>query len=247
MFYDDELNVSKSFVDLMNGLSDLQARLGADFRLRGFVKSELFTKEQAEAMYRAGFRWLLMRFRGGARAHPRQHRQAGEACRQRLAASRLPGGRPEGQGADVVSAIRASRIETIAEHPRLAARGAARRFRLHDHHHLSRHAVLRRWRCRIRACLDVWTYTHPKTGDRLHACEVDFTVCADYYKGDPNGGYRSFVFTDHMSAEELVKLRDMVERDVREALNIPFNPGAPALATSIQWGRDCRISFTGSA
>jgi hypothetical protein len=76
---------------------------------------------------------------------------------------------------------------------------------------------------------DVWTYTHPKTGDRLHAREVDYTVCADYYKGDPNGGYRSFVFTDHLSAEELVKLRDMVERDVRQALNIPFNPGAPAL------------------
>jgi hypothetical protein len=76
---------------------------------------------------------------------------------------------------------------------------------------------------------DVWTYTHRKTGDRLHAREVDYTVCADYYKGDPNGGYRSFVYTDHLSAEELVKLRDMVERDVRQALNIPFNPGAPAL------------------
>ena len=75
----------------------------------------------------------------------------------------------------------------------------------------------------------MWTYTHPKTGDRLHAREVDYTVCADYYKGDPNGGYRSFVFTDHLSAEQLVKLRDMVERDVRKALNIPFNPGAPAL------------------
>ena len=72
-------------------------------------------------------------------------------------------------------------------------------------------------------------------------------MCADYYKGDPNGGYRSFVYTDHLSAEELVKFRDMVERDVRQALNIPFNPGAPALATSIRWGRDCRISFTGSA
>ena len=54
-------------------------------------------------------------------------------------------------------------------------------------------------------------------------------MCADYYKGDPNGGYRSFVYTDHLSAEELVKLRDMVERDVRQTLNIPFNPGAPAL------------------
>jgi hypothetical protein len=52
---------------------------------------------------------------------------------------------------------------------------------------------------------------------------------ADYYKGDPNGGYKSFVFTDHLSAEKLVELRDMVERDVRATLGIPFNPGAPAL------------------
>jgi anaerobic magnesium-protoporphyrin IX monomethyl ester cyclase len=62
MFYDDELNVSKSFVELMNGLSDLQSRLGTEFRLRGFVKSELFTLEQATAMFRAGFRWLLCGF-----------------------------------------------------------------------------------------------------------------------------------------------------------------------------------------
>ena len=54
-------------------------------------------------------------------------------------------------------------------------------------------------------------------------------MCADYYKGDPNGGYRSFVFTDHLSAEQLVQLRDMVERDVRKGLNIPFNPSAPTL------------------
>ena len=62
MFYDDELNVSKSMVELMNGLTDLQSRLGAEFRLRGFVKSELFTEEQALSMRRAGFRWLLCGF-----------------------------------------------------------------------------------------------------------------------------------------------------------------------------------------
>src|SRR6185437_15467730 len=48
MFYDDELNVTKTLVELMNGLSDMQSRLGVDFRLRGFVKAELFTQEQAE-------------------------------------------------------------------------------------------------------------------------------------------------------------------------------------------------------
>ena len=62
MFYDDELNVSKNMVELMDGLSDLQSRLGVEFRLRGFVKAELFNEAQAATMYRAGFRWLLCGF-----------------------------------------------------------------------------------------------------------------------------------------------------------------------------------------
>ena len=55
---------------------------------------------------------------------------------------------------------------------------------------------------------NVWVYTQPQTGDRLYAYDVDFTVTADYYKGDPNGGYRSFVFTDFLSSEQLVQVRD---------------------------------------
>src|SRR3990167_3934033 len=40
MFYDDELNVSKSMVELMKAITALQRRLGVEFRLRGFIKSE---------------------------------------------------------------------------------------------------------------------------------------------------------------------------------------------------------------
>lgn len=72
-------------------------------------------------------------------------------------------------------------------------------------------------------------YTHRKTQDSLHAFELDHTVTADYYKGDPNGGYTSYVFTDHLSAEQIVKLRDQVEQQVRAELNIPFNPGSVAI------------------
>ena len=50
---------------MMNRLCDLQDKHGVDFRLRGFVKAELFKDEQAEAMYRAGFRWLLTGFESG--------------------------------------------------------------------------------------------------------------------------------------------------------------------------------------
>ena len=74
-----------------------------------------------------------------------------------------------------------------------------------------------------------WTYTYAKTGDRLHMSEVDYMKVADYYKGDPDGGYRAFVSTDALSSDDLVRLRDFVERDVRARLGIPFNPSAPAL------------------
>ena len=65
MFYDDELNVNKNMVPMMNKLCDLQDKHGVDFMLRGFVKAELFNDEQADAMYRAGFRWLLTGFESG--------------------------------------------------------------------------------------------------------------------------------------------------------------------------------------
>jgi radical SAM superfamily enzyme YgiQ (UPF0313 family) len=227
MFYDDELNVSKSFVELMNGLSDLQQRLGADFRLRGFVKSELFTREQAEAMFRAGFRWLLCGFEA---AHERILTNIDK--RAKLADNDRCVELANAAGLKVKALMSCG-------HP-----GESESTILNIRDWLIRHAV-DDFDCTVittypgtpyydlavphDSMSDVWTYTHPKTGDRLHSRQVDYTVCADYYKGDPNGGYRSFVFTDYLSAEELVTLRDTVERDVRKALNIPFNPGAPAL------------------
>src|SRR5688572_459645 len=66
MLYDDELNVNRGMVQLMNGLSAPQDRLGVEFRLRGFIKSELFNDVQAEAMHRAGFRWILTRLESGS-------------------------------------------------------------------------------------------------------------------------------------------------------------------------------------
>ena len=73
------------------------------------------------------------------------------------------------------------------------------------------------------------TYTCKKSGDRLHSFDVDYMTTADYYKGDPAGGYHSYVFTDHLQPEEIVRLRDALEKEVREKLQIPFNPGKPGV------------------
>src|SRR5260370_42309048 len=67
-----------------------------------------------------------------------------------------------------------------------------------------------------------WVYTYEKTGDKLYSYEVDYMRVADYYKGDPDGGYKSFVYTDELTAEELVFARNTLENDVRKILNIPF-------------------------
>src|SRR2546422_8578009 len=65
MLYDDELNVNPKIVELMNLIAKAQKDLGVEFRLRGFIKAELFTDQQAEAMFRAGFRWILIGFESG--------------------------------------------------------------------------------------------------------------------------------------------------------------------------------------
>jgi hypothetical protein len=72
-----------------------------------------------------------------------------------------------------------------------------------------------------------WTYT-AKTGDRLHSREVDFSTTSDYYKGAP-GTYSAYVFTDYLSSERLIELRDATEAEVRAKLGIPFNPARGAL------------------
>ena len=76
---------------------------------------------------------------------------------------------------------------------------------------------------------DIWTYTYEKTGDCLHQVEVDYSQIADYYKGNPDGGYQAYVFTDNLKSEDLVRERDRLEREIRKVLNIPFNPSASAI------------------
>ena len=61
---------------------------------------------------------------------------------------------------------------------------------------------------------------------------------AYYYKGDPKAedGYRSYVFTDHLTREDLVHLRGDLESDIREKLGIPFNPSAPGIMYEASMG-----------
>jgi anaerobic magnesium-protoporphyrin IX monomethyl ester cyclase len=226
MFYDDELNVSKSLVELLNRIHALQQELGVEFHLRGFVKSELFNEAQAEAMVRAGFRWLLCGF--------------------------------EGANARILDNIeKIATVEDNTNAVRIAQKYGLKVKALMSvgHPGESRQSILdvRDWLIDMKVddfdctvittypgtpyydlavptdtAKGIWTYTH-KEGDRLHSFDLDYTVTPDYYKGDPNGGYRAYVFTDHLAPEEIVQLRDQVENEVRAALSIPFYPATAAI------------------
>jgi len=241
MFYDDEMNVSKSFVQLMNSIHDLQKELGVEFRLRGFIKSELFTEDQAEAMYRAGFRWVLCGFEA---ANPRilanidkiatiedNTRAVQYAKKFGLKVKALMSVGHPGESEESILDVRNWLIDNkvddfdctvITTYPGTPYYDLA-----------IRHTDL----------TGIWTYTHKKSGDRLHAYELDYTETPDYYKGDPNGGYKAYVFTDHLTAERIVELRDKVEHDVRAALAIPYYPAKSAIRYEHSMGQGLPMSL----
>jgi radical SAM superfamily enzyme YgiQ (UPF0313 family) len=74
----------------------------------------------------------------------------------------------------------------------------------------------------------IWSYTCRKSKDKLHSVEVDYRHVAEYYKGAP-GNYTAFVYTDHLTSEQIVRLRDHLEADVRAALSLSFNPADAGL------------------
>lgn len=227
MFYDDELNVSPTMIELMNEVANLQDRLGVEFRLRGFVKSELFNAEQAQAMYRAGFRWLLC---GYEAADPRiltniNKRATVEDNTRCVEIAKTHGLKVKalmsiGHAGESMETVRAVENWLLAVQPEDFDCTIITPYPGSPYYD---EAIL------AEGDQELYVYTQPKTKDKLYARPVDYTTTADYYKGTPGGGYQSFVFTDYLSSEALVRARDELERNVRTALNIPFNPSRAAL------------------
>lgn len=227
MLYDDELNVNPKMIELMAAIAAAQRELHTDFRLRGFIKSELFTDAQAAAMYQAGFRWILVGFESGSpRILTNINKKASLADNTRCVEIARRHG------------LKVKALMSMG-HP-----GESEETALQTHQWLLDVApddfdvtIITTYPGTPyydEAVPDPsipghWTYTYAKTGDRLHMAELDYMQVADYYKGDPDGGYRAFVWTDALSSDDLIRLRDFVERDVRARLGIPFNPGAPGI------------------
>jgi anaerobic magnesium-protoporphyrin IX monomethyl ester cyclase len=224
MLYDDELNVNPQMVELMNAIGDAQEALGVQFKLRGFIKSQLFTDAQAAAMYRAGFRWILTGFESGSprilqNINKRATREENTRCvdiarRNNLKVKALMSIGHPGESPETLQETEQWLLENKPEDFDVTIITPYPGSPYYDDAVFDGHS---------------WVYTVTRTGDKLYAQEVDYLKTADYYKGDPNGGYRSYVWTDTLPAELLVSERDGMEKRVRQALGIAYNPGAPGV------------------
>ena len=225
MFYDDELNVNKKMmVNLMNDVADLQDRLGVDFRLRGFVKAELFSEEQAEAMYRAGFRWLLTGFESGdetilkaikKRATRDDNTRAVEIAKKfGLKVKALMSVGHAGESPQSIENTKQWLLDVEPEE--------------FDCTVITTYPGSPYFDSAVKTG-DFYTYTSDTTGEKLYQASIDYLSELDYYKGDPDGGYISYVWTDYLDTKEMVRLRDDLENTVRKKLNINFNPGRPGI------------------
>ncbi|MFI5360570.1 MAG: B12-binding domain-containing radical SAM protein [Elusimicrobiota bacterium] len=225
MLYDDELNVNPRMLELMRAIRALQDKLGIEFRLRGFIKSQLFTDEQARAMKEAGFRWILSGFESGSprilrNINKRATRDENTRCldiarRSGLKVKALMSIGHPGESEETIQETRDWLLDVKPADFDVTIITAYPGTPYYDR------AVP------VPGKPGLWAYTYDKTGDRLFSQEVDYAEVADYYKGIP-GVYKSYVYTDALAAERLVELRDETEADVRRALGIPFNSGRGA-------------------
>lgn len=225
MFYDDELNVNPKLVEFMNLIAREQRTRNVQWKLRGFIKAELFTNEQARAMYEAGFRWILVGFESGSprvlkNINKHATRDDNSLCvaiahRNGLKVKALMSVGHPGESMDTIRETEEWLLENKPDDFDLTIVVVYPGTPYYDK------AVP------LAGKTDTWVYTC-KTGDRLFQEELDYVTTTSYFKGKP-GKYQAYVFTDLVSSEMLVRERDRMEQAVRKKLNIPFNPSAPAL------------------
>jgi radical SAM superfamily enzyme YgiQ (UPF0313 family) len=225
MFYDDELNVNQNIIELMQLIKEAQQNLDVEWKLRGFIKAELFTQEQADAMYEAGFRWILVGFESGSHRilkniNKKATRDDNTQCMKYahnagLKVKALMSIGHPGESKGTILETKAWLLEVKPDDFDVTIITCYPGTPYFDEASPLGNGI--------------YVYTYQKTGDKLYQIDVDHSKVADYYKGDIEGGYHSYVYTDFINPEELVIMRNKIEIDVRKKLNIPFNQGMPSM------------------
>jgi|TARA_R110000824_G_scaffold294819_2_gene483208 anaerobic magnesium-protoporphyrin IX monomethyl ester cyclase len=238
-FYDDELNVTKTLPDLLRRIIDYQRENNTTFNLRGCIKSELFNEEQAELMYAAGFKKLLVGFESGA---PRILDNINKRATVEDNTKCIELGRKYGIELKALMSIGhpGESEQTIKETELWLKDVAPEEFDVTiitvipgSPYYDDAYMVLPNKKGHVAADHDikpndrVWAFEAPRTKDRLYSLEVDNLNEFEYYKGIP-GEYNAFVFTDYLSRKDLVKYRDYLDKEVTSYLGHTRNTSVEA-------------------
>lgn len=216
MFYDDELNINhEKLMGLLEGLIRLQEQENVEMRFRGFVKAELFNAEQAQMMNRAGFRVILSGVESGSdeMLTTMQKNTSRKVNSDWIAYCHEAGLR----GKALMSIGHPGESEkTIRESEEWVKSNLRPGWDDVDWTIITEYPGSPYFDRSVPfdESAGIWVYTEPKTGNRLYSQDVNFAEKAEYYKGVP-GDYTSYVWTDHLSPDQLVELRNQVELSTR--------------------------------
>jgi len=243
-FNDDEQNlVNAQFLDFLERITKKQRELGTSWRLRGFLKSQLFNEDQAKAMFEAGYRKILIGFESGAprileniqkKATVEDNTRCVEIAKKYgLEVKALMSVGHPGESVQTIDETRRWLLDMqppdfdvtiITPYP-----GSP-----YYDHALPTGETLEGKPTFVYTCKKGFEGGEP---DRLYQVELDYRTEVDYYKGDPNALVISHVWTDHLSPEDVVRHRNRVEGDVRGTLGIPYYKKAdPVDCASINFG-----------
>lgn len=213
MFYDDELNVGSSIYELLKKLIKYQKENNVEFLFRGCIKSELFDEIQAELMSKAGFKKLLVGFESGSdkilkNINKKATKNDNTKC--------IEIARKYGIGIKALMSIGhpGESISTIQETYNWLLSVKPDEF---DVTIITVIPGSKYYDDSVMIEDGIWKYSI--NGDNLYSVEVDNFTQFEYYKGIP-GNYKSFVYTDYISREELVEYRDWIEDSITKKLKI---------------------------
>src|SRR5260221_5337624 len=198
----------------MNELMELISKKSVNWKLRGFIKTQLFTEEQAARMVKAGFKWILVGFESGSpkilkNIKKRATREENSRCLQIAHKYGLKVRALMSLGHPGES------LQTVLETKEWLLKERPDDF---DITIITTYPGTPYYDQAVKQG-NYWEFT--ANGDKLYSEEVDYTTTSDYYKGIP-GEYKAYVFTDHLTSQELVKLRDLTEDEVRSTLGLPY-------------------------
>jgi anaerobic magnesium-protoporphyrin IX monomethyl ester cyclase len=213
MFYDDELNIGTSIYELLKKLIDYQQSNNVEFLFRGCIKAELLNEVQAELMSKAGFKKLLVGFESGSdRILKNINKKATKLENTRC----IEIAKKYNIGVKALMSIGhpGESYETLMETYNWLLEVKPNEF---DVTIITVIPGSKYYDDSILIDSNVWKYTINQ--DNLYSIEVDNFKDYEYYKGIP-GNYKSYVYTDYLTREQLVYYRDWLENTILYKLNI---------------------------